>query len=122
MTRKAVVIGMALMFALSVFVIAQTNGFDALIKTIQGLLGEKGTPVHNSFLETTVPEGKVVEATVSNVFSEEGTEEAVAPTDTIESSLQGQLSTKPVTLEQSFLMPPKEPGPVGNEFDEQPSE
>jgi hypothetical protein len=122
MYRKATILGLALVLVLSGFVIAQTDSFDTLIQTIQGLLGNKGTPVHNSFLDTVIPEGKVVEGTVSNTFSEEGAEEPASPSDTIESSLQEQLSSKPVTLEQGFLMPAKEPGEVGNEFDEEPSE
>ena len=122
MHRKATILGLALVFVLSTFVIAQTNSFDTLIQTIQGLLGDKGTLVHNSFLDTTTPEGKAVEGTVSNAFSEGEAEEPTPPSDTIESSLQELLSAKPVTLEQGFLMPAKEPGEVGNEFDEEPSE
>jgi len=122
MHRKATILGLALVFVLSTFVIAQTNSFDTLIQTIQGLLGDKGTLVHNSFLDTATPEGKAVEGTVSNAFSEEGAEEPGPPSDTVESSLQELLSAKPVTLEQSFLTSAKEPGEVGNEFDEEPSE
>ena len=122
MHRKATILGLALVFVLSAFVIAQTDSFDALIQTIQGLLGDKGALVHNSFLDTATPEGKAVEGTVSNAFSEEGAEEPAPPSDTIESFLQEQLFSKPVTLEQGFLMPAKESGEVGNEFDEEPSE
>jgi hypothetical protein len=122
MHRKATILGLALVFVLSTFVIAQTNSFDMLIQTIQGLLGDKGTLVHNSFLDTATPKGKAVEGTVSNAFSEEGEEEPAPPSDTIESSLQELLSAKPVTLEQSFLTSAKEPGEVDNEFDEEPSE
>jgi len=122
MHRKATILGLALVLVLSAFVVAQTNSFDALIQAVQGLLGDKGTTVHNSFLDTTVSDGKVVEGTVSNTFSEEAAEEPAPPSDTIESSVQASLSTKPVTLEQGFFMPAKEPGTVGNEFDEEPSE
>jgi len=122
MHRKATILGLALVFALSAFVVAQTGTFDALIQTVQGLLSEKGAPVHNSFLDTTVSEGKVAEGTVSDSFSEETVEEPASPSDTIESSVQASLSTKPVALEQGFLMPAKEADSVGNEFDEAPSE
>ena len=123
MHKKTVILGLALVLVLSVFAIAQTNSFDTLIKTIQGILGNKGTPVYNSFLDTTVPKGKTVENTVSNVFSEGGTEKASPPSTTVESSLQNSLSKpKPVTVAQGFLAPDKKPGPVGNEFNEQPSE
>jgi hypothetical protein len=122
MNRKATIVSLALMFALSLFTMAQTNGFDALIETIHGLLGDKGTPVHNSFLDTSSPEEKTVEGTAPQAFSEKAEEETVLPSDTIESSLQEQLSSKPATLEQGFLTPAKEPGEVGSEFDEEPSE
>jgi|GEM_PF-1280538 hypothetical protein len=122
MHRKATILGLALVLALSTFVIAQTNSFDTLIQTIQGLLEDKGTPVHNSFLDTSVPEGKTLEGKASNAFSEEGEEEPNPPSDTIESSLQELLSAKPATLEQGFLTSAKEPSEVGNEFDEEPSE
>lgn len=122
MHRKATIFGLALVFALSAFVVAQTNTFDALIQTVQGLLGDKGTPVHNSFLDTSVPEGKVVEGAVSDSFSEKPVQEPAPPSDTIESSVQESLSSKPVTLEQGFLMPAKESDSVGNEFEEKPSE
>lgn len=122
MHRKATILGLALVFALSAFVVAQTGNFDTLIQTVQSLLGDKGTSVHNSFLDTSVPEGKVVERATSNSFSEEGGAEPAPPSDSIESSLQTLLSTKPATLEQGFLMPAKTPDSVGNEFDEEPSE
>jgi len=122
MNKKAAILGLALVFALSMFAIAQTNSFDALIKAIQGALGNKGTPVYNSFLDTTVPKGKAIENAVSNVFSE-GPEKMSPPSAALETSLQNSLSKpKPVTVAQGFLAPAKKPGPVGNEFNEQPSE
>jgi len=122
MHRKATIIGVALLFALSVAVIAQTNSFDALVQAVQTLLGDKGAPVPNSFLDTTAPEGKSVEGNVSNAFSELEVETPAPPSDAIESVLQESLSAKTVTVEQGFLLPDKEPGAIGNEFSEEPSE
>ncbi len=123
MHKKTAILGLVLVLVLSVFAIAQTNSLDALIKTIQGILGNKGTPVYNAFLDTTIPKGKTVESAVSNVFSEGGTEKPSLPSAAIEASLQNSLSKpKPVTVAQGFLAPPKKSGSVGNEFNEQPSE
>ncbi len=123
MQKKTIILGLAFMLVLSVFAIAQTNSFDTLIETIQGVLGNKGPSVYNSFLDTTVPKGKTVEKAVSNVFSEGGTEKPSLPSAAIESSIQNSLAKlKSVSVQQGFLAPAKNPGPIGNEFSEQPSE
>ena len=122
MCKKVVVWGLGLAFLLSAILIAQTSSFDGLIEMIEGLLENKETTVQSTFLIQPPSEEKAVGESITNSFAEAEVEEPTAPSESIPATILPMLSDKPMTLEQSFLMPSKEPDSIGNTFDEEPSE
>jgi hypothetical protein len=108
-----------LMVVLGTAALAQNHGLEALLQTIQSLLGEKGTG--QIFLNLTAPEEKTLETRAPQEFSELGEEPTVSE-EAISAAIQLAIPNKVITVEQAFVQPPKEPGPVGNEFFEGPAD
>jgi len=119
MVRMAKWFLFGLVIVLGAMALAQNNGFEALLQTIQSLLGEKGTG--QVFLNLTAPEEKALETRAPQEFSELGEEPALSE-EAVLAAIQLAIPNKVLTVEQAFVQPPKEPGPVGNEFSEGPAD
>ena len=109
--RRAAVVVLAAC-ALGLWVWAQTGGLEALEGAIQALLGEKQTG--QAFLNFAAAEGKTVETSAPQVLGPG--EEAPAPGEELLTAIEESLPEKGLTVAHGFLLPPKEEGPVGNEF------
>ena len=108
-----VVFGLALVLGLAAW--AQAGGLESLLQSIQALLGEGGG---QTFLDFAPTGEKALETSAPQELPEIGGG-AAAPGATLLSAVKAALSEKGVsTIEQAFLLPPKEVGPVGNEFQE----
>jgi|GEM_PF-5988747 len=110
--RLSLVFGIALALGLAAW--AQAGGLEALLQSIRALLGEKGG---QTFLDFAPIGDKTLETSVPQELPEIGKGTA-APGATLLSAVKAALSEKSVSIEQAFLLPPKEAGPVGNEFQE----
>lgn len=118
MNRKSFLGIVGLILILGLVAWAQAGGLEGLIQAIQNLLGEKQG---QTFLDLLPSEGKALETQAAQEFAEieEG---AALPEEPLLSALTAGLIEKSLTIEQSFLLPPKETSPVGNEFQEEPKD
>lgn len=120
MRGKTKVLVLILGLTVGAAVVAQTGAIDALIQKIQGLLGEKALDA-TPFMNLAGPGDKPVEGDLGHAFSEVDTQPE-APSTALLANIAGALPNKALPLEQGFLTSPKEPGPIGNQFSEEPKE
>ena len=112
MIRRRVAVVVLAACTLGLWVWAQTGGVEALEGAIQALLGEKQTG--QVFLNFAAPEGKTVETSAPQVLG--AGEELPGPGRDLMAAIEDSLPEKGLTVTHGFLLPPKEEGPVSNQF------
>lgn len=110
--KSFLIVGFALIVGLAVW--AQAGGLEALLEAVRGLLGEKGG---QTFLDFIPLEGKAVESSAPQELAELD-RSVTAPGTVLLPAVRAALPEKAVAITQAFLLPPKEAGTPGKEFQE----